>query len=303
MRWYKEIPFLIHHFGFRAMWNITLKPRLLRDYSRDEGILSFLEGVSKNKLDELHSVRILDLRMASEDCNIWVCWFQGEERMPETIKKCHESLHRNKGNHKVILISNDNITDYVALPDWIIRKHEQGVISNPHFSDIIRCYLLWKYGGIWIDAAVFVLNRIEVKKPFDTFKFWEDNSVNLKWGIQYMVADKDFCLFKFAYDYLVEYWRLYDKPVVYLLLDHVFELAYRNNRDIKEIIDEIPLNNEGFHWCRYHFNDKCDTRVYSELIENNQFLSLTWRLPYRLHDENGELTYYGRMLKDFDRPQ
>ena len=55
--------------------------------------------------------------------------------------------------------------------------------------------------------------------------------------------------------------------------------------------------------CRYHFNDKCDTRVYNELIENNQFLSLTWRLPYRLQDENGELTYYGRLLKDFDRPQ
>ena len=301
MRWYKEIPFLMRHFGHRAMWDIALKPRLLRNYSRDEGILSFLERVSKDKLDELHSVRKQELRKASEDCNIWVCWFQGEEKMPETIKKCYESLQRNQGSHNIILISNDNLNDYVTLPDFIISKHDEGIISNPHFSDIIRCYLLWKYGGIWIDAAVFVLNGIEVKRTFDTLKFEKEDSINLKWSIAYMVTDKAFCLFRFAYDYLVEYWQIYDKPIVYLLLDHVFELAYRNNNVIKEIIDEIPLNNEGFHWSRYHFNDKCDDKVYTELIKNNQYLSLTWRLPYRTHDENGELTYYGQLLMDFDR--
>ena len=303
MRWYKEIFYLSWHFGLRAMWDIAIRPRLEKEYSRDEGVLSFLSRVSKDKLDELRSVRKHELRKASEDCTIWVCWFQGEANMPETIKKCHESLRRNKGNHNIILISNENLNDYVSLPDFIISKHDKGIISNPHFSDIIRCYLLWRYGGIWIDAAVFVLNGIEVKKPFDTFKFEEDNSINLKWGIQYMVTDKDFCLFKFAYDYLVEYWRLYDKPIVYLLLDHVLELAYRNNTVIKKIIDEIPLNNEGFHWSRYHFNDKCEPRVYNELIKNNQFLSLTWRLPYRIHNENGQLTYYGQLMKDFDRPQ
>lgn len=303
MRWYKEILYLSWHFGLRAMWEIALKPRLLRHYSRDEGILSFLGRISKDKLDELHSVREQELRKVSDDCIIWVCWFQGEEKMPETIKKCYDSLHRNKGNHSVVIISNDNLDDYVALPEWIVIKHDQGIISNPHFSDIIRCYLLWKYGGIWIDAAVFVLKTIEVKKVFDTLKFENENSINLKWGIQYMVTDKGFSLYGFAYDFLVEYWRTFNKPIVYLLLDHVFELAYRNNKEIKKIIDEIPLNNEGFHWSRYHFNDKCDLQVYEELIKNNQFLSLTWRLPYRIHDENGELTYYGQLLKDFDRPQ
>ncbi len=306
MRWYKEIPFLIRHFGFRAMWNIAFRSRLDSNYSRDHAILSVMERGFENELALLLNTQTRTLNLLNSNDFIWVCWMQGEDKMPETIATCYKSLLRNKGSYNVQLISYSNYRKYVDLPDYIVTKHEAGVISNTHFSDVIRCYLLWKYGGIWIDAALFVTkvvdyNGITFSSP--KMAFDSSNSINLKWTVGCLAAGKNFLLFEFAYKYLFAYWRKYDTPIVYLLLDHVFELAYLNNDTVKMVIDGVPLNNEGLHWCRYHFNDKCDTRVYNELIENNQFLSLTWRLPYRLQDENGELTYYGRLLKDFDRPQ
>lgn len=306
MRWYKEIPFLTRHFGFRAMWDIAVRSRLDRYYSRDYAILSVMKRAFESEMGLLSNSQTRALCQLNSTDVIWVCWMQGEDNMPETIATCYKSLLRNKGDYNVRLITDSNFREYADLPDDIISKHEVGLISNTHFADVIRCYLLWKYGGIWIDAALFVTkevdyNRITFSSP--KMAFDSSNSINLKWTVGCLAAGKNFLLFEFAYKYLLAYWRKYDTPIVYLLLDHVFELAYLNNDTVKMVIDGVPLNNEGLHWCRYHFNDKCDTRVYNELIENNQFLSLTWRLPYRLQDENGELTYYGRLLKDFDKPQ
>lgn len=305
MHWYEEIAFLKRYFGFRAMWNISIRSRIDRNYSRDKAILSVMGRGFDNEMDLLSNGKTQILNKQHLADVIWVCWLQGEDKMPETISACYKSLLRNKGDNSVKLITYSNYAEYVNLPDYIITKHKSGLISNTHFADVIRCFLLWKYGGIWIDAALFVIKEIDYNgTTFSSPKFAYDSSVsiNLKWTVGCLASVKDFLLFEFAYKYLLAYWRKYDKPIDYLLLDHVFELAYLNNFMIKTVIDKVPLNNQGLHWCRYHFNDKCDPMVYNELIENNQFLSLTWRIPYRTHDENGQLTYYGQLLKDFDRP-
>ena len=306
MRWYKEIPFLMRHFGLRAMWDVSVRSRVDRSCSRDQAVLSVMKrglGSEMELLSKNHSKAPNELDSTD---TVWVCWLQGEDNLPETIATCYKSLLRNKGSYNVKLITYSNYGEYVDLPDYIVTKHEAGVISNTHFSDVIRCYLLWKYGGIWIDAALFVTKEVDYKgTTFSSPKMAYDSkqSINLKWTVGCLASGKDFILFEFAYKFLLAYWKKYNRPIVYLLLDHVFELAYQNSDEIKTVIDNVPLNNEGLHWSRYHFNDKCDFQVYEELIKNNQFLSLTWRLHYRTYDENGQLTYYGQLLKDFDRPQ
>ncbi len=302
MRWYKEIFFFAWHFGLRAMWEIAICPRLFKSQARSNGILSFLERVSKARMNELRLKTLKqELGGLSEECNIWVCWLQGEANMPSTIKKCYDSLLRNKGRHKVILITYDNLNDYVSLPEHIISKHDNGIISNTHFSDIIRCHLLWKYGGIWIDAALYVLKEVGFHKiGFFSPKFTNEDFINQKWTVGCLASIPEFYLFQFAYRFLIDYWRIYNKPIVYLLLDYVFELAYRNNSDIKRIIDEIPLNNTDLHRSRYLFNEKCDENVFQQLIQNNTFLSLTWRFNYDTITKDGALTYYGRLLQEFE---
>jgi len=301
MRWYKEIFYIAWHFGIRAMWEVAIGPRLFKSRKRSEGILSFLERVSKARMDELRVNTQHELGTLPRDCNIWVCWLQGEAKMPEAIKRCYDSLLRNKGNHSVVLITNENLSDYVSLPNHIIIKHDKGIISNTHFSDIVRCYLLWKYGGIWIDAALYVLKEVCFHDiGFFTPKFTNEDLINQKWTVGCLASNQGFYFFEFAYCFLIDYWRLYNKPIDYLLLDYVFELAYRNNSDIKRIIDEVPLNNIDLHSSRYLFNDRCDESVFQQMIHDNTFLSLTWRFKYETKTEDGELTYYGRLLQEFE---
>ena len=39
---------------------------------------------------------------------IWVCWWQGEKKMPDIVKVCYSSICRHADNHPVILITEKN---------------------------------------------------------------------------------------------------------------------------------------------------------------------------------------------------
>ncbi|HGG8842291.1 TPA: capsular polysaccharide synthesis protein, partial [Enterobacter soli] len=47
---------------------------------------------------------------------IWICWFQGLESAPELVKRCIESVQRNTPDAQVVILTDDNIPDYLSLP-------------------------------------------------------------------------------------------------------------------------------------------------------------------------------------------
>ena len=86
---------------------------------------------------------------------IWVCWWQGLDNAPLLVKKCVKSIKKNAGNHKVILLTEENYKDYVTIPKWIEKKREQGIITRTNYSDLLRLSLLAEHGGMWLDATFF----------------------------------------------------------------------------------------------------------------------------------------------------
>lgn len=91
---------------------------------------------------------------------IWVLWLQGFEYAPEIVKVCVQSLKNVVGKtEKIFLLDENNLFDYIDLPKYIIKKWKEGIISNTHLSDLIRIQLLNMYGGIWIDATVYITSN------------------------------------------------------------------------------------------------------------------------------------------------
>ena len=89
---------------------------------------------------------------------IWQYWGQGitEDVIPEFIKLCFDSVDRYKGDYEVIRISDETLNEYVDLPQEIIEKYRGGIMSATHFTDLIRVALLSVYGGVWLDATIFL---------------------------------------------------------------------------------------------------------------------------------------------------
>jgi hypothetical protein len=78
------------------------------------------------------------------------------EYAPDMVKACYNSARRNTAGHRIIVITYESLNKYVALPEYIIERHKAGQITATHFSDILRVYLVYVYGGVWVDATVFL---------------------------------------------------------------------------------------------------------------------------------------------------
>ena len=57
---------------------------------------------------------------------------------------------------KVVILNKENISKYIQIPQFTYEKLKSGIISIPHFADIIRTKLLYEYGGIWMDATLYM---------------------------------------------------------------------------------------------------------------------------------------------------
>ena len=92
---------------------------------------------------------------------VWVCWFQGiDNNTPTVVKRCIQSMYDNLKQEEIILLTDENFPNYVSLPDFIMKKYKDGIITKTHMTDILRLELLIKYGGIWIDSTVLCTGEI-----------------------------------------------------------------------------------------------------------------------------------------------
>lgn len=143
----------------------------------------------------------------------------------------------------------NNISDYLTLPKYILKKVNKGKITVTHFSDILRAGLLFNYGGIWIDSTCYII-KDEFDKithySFYTQKY-KPNISNFfnegKWSGFFMGAGKNNPFEYFLYNIFLSYWKKYDTLVDYFLIDIFISIGYENINLIKEMIDKVPYNN------------------------------------------------------------
>ncbi len=176
---------------------------------------------------------------------IWIYWNSGIETAPILIRKCFESLKNNFPDKNIIALSDDNLKDYIVLPDYIINKYKKGKIGRAHFSDIIRISLLEKYGGCWLDSTVyctsndlpdFIFNsKLFVYKKMNLDRSDKDYLVASSWLIS---SCKDNNIIVSVRDLLYKYWRKHNKLLDYYLFHIIFQLVTEHYIDEFE---EVPF--------------------------------------------------------------
>lgn len=171
---------------------------------------------------------------------IWVCWLQGMETAPLLVQRCYSSLQENLINREVRVVTSDNLYEYVDFPDFILEKWKKGIITNTHFSDLLRLEILIKYGGLWVDSTVlctgndipeYILNSelffYQILKPGR-----DGHAIGLSsWLISSCTNNKILLVTR---DLLYDYWKKKSFLVDYYLLHTFMEIVlefYPNERD------------------------------------------------------------------------
>lgn len=237
-----------------------------------------------------------------KDSVIWVYW-NDISTMPLMVEKCIERIRKNSNGHKVVIVSEDTVSDYLQLDEVVSRKYKEGKISRTHFCDIIRISLLYHYGGVWMDCTLLLtqpLPDIVTSSDFYTNRQnkWDYNSVSGgRWSTFFIACHKSNLMMKATLDVFVEYWHRYDDMVDYVWMDYIFNLLYDNIPSIKEMIDAVPENNPDIWIMQTKITTPFSKEEFESLLaDKNRFLyKFSYKdskdVPFR--DENGHVTLMG----------
>lgn len=245
----------------------------------------------------------------SSDRNIWICWFQGEGEMPEIVQTCIASVKKNcPVDVKVNIITVDNIFQYVNFPEHILKKVFKGQITLTHFSDMLRFELLSRYGGLWIDATVFVGKKIAPElfdKPLYSIQYprGEEAGRNDFYGaltsflIGGTINSTSQLLFEFILEFFYKYWERYNILLDWHLINLVYALAYRNIPEVRLLIDQIGPSDNQVQVLSQIANDAYDKETWDNLMCSQCFHKMNWRKKYQDKTESGKETVYYMMKK------
>lgn len=202
---------------------------------------------------------------------IWQYWAQGYVDIPETVRKCLESVDRFAGDYQVIRLSDDNLEEYLDIPDFIEKK--RGCYSRAHFADLLRLMLLSAYGGIWMDATLFLSGPIPVQYAgCDFFVFRRDPAEpNIRyWRNTYayyfgwakgfrvnmlnsfIVAKKGNGTIKDLTNLMLLWWQRHDALPDYFFFQILFDV-YNCKENLPLVSDTLPhylqqsINDPGFN--------------------------------------------------------
>lgn len=265
-------------FGVIPAFNIVWMQFFKTVEYKHKYILSYLERHYSNVINNKKYVE-QNLNSIPADC-VWVCWFQGEDSMPETIQCCFESIKKYSGGREVHLITSANYSQFVSLPNYIVEKVHNGIISLTHFSDIIRCNLLADYGGIYIDAGLLLTDELLVPElPFFSVKLHKpENDCSFvseyRWLAGFMGGVKGNALHSFMRDFFNEYWKERNMLIDYFMVDYIIATAYNNIPSVKKMIDDVPYNNEDIYYI--------GNNLFAPVIENELSVVLRRTRVFRI---------------------
>lgn len=251
----------------------------------------YLKAHESDKLEKKHSNKV------------WIMWLQGIENAPEVVKCCYQSIEKHLSNSKeIVVITEENYSDYITFPDYIVEKYKKGIITKTHFSDLVRLELLANYGGTWIDGTVLCTNNpYECNMDymleddlfvFQTLKPGKDGHANVM-SSWFMTACSNNEIILLTRALLYEYWQKKNYLMDYFLLHHMFQFALEQYPEVWNKV--VPFSNSIPHILLLRFFEKYDEEMWNKVQHMTCFHKLSYKFePSQLEIEG---TYYRAIVQ------
>ena len=210
---------------------------------------------------------------------IWMCWFQGEEQAPVIVKKCISSVKKHAKDWNIVILDSNNYHKYANIPSIFVEKWKNGIISNTHFSDILRFEILAEHGGLWMDATCLLTDDIPeyiTRYSFFTFKSEQRHTDSVKLSSWFMFSYKNNNVLKCTLKLEELYWKHSNKLDDYYLIHILFNVALNTNiglwNDMPDLYDIDP------HTLFFSLNNKFNEEKFKIALTKSFVHKLTYKI-------------------------
>ncbi len=238
---------------------------------------------------------------------VWVMWWQVTD-IPMFVQR-NITLMRERLNKRVIVLNQENLSDFLQIPEDIIERLDKHQISYQTFSDYIRMKILFEYGGVWLDSTIYVgehdnfLNQLNfADHALITVKGIQDFGNKFipkgRWVIYCIGGHSGQMLFKFVDDCLSYYIENDIATPDYFLTDYLFDIAYKNNiGGFYEKLQKVPSNNVNCEKLAPLMNRKFDESVLKQITRNTSVFKLSNKISYRSRTTDQKKTFYSYLYE------
>ena len=271
------------HLG-NALWRPHLERRRCRSAVTRKALLQYLQPYGP-------LVRTVPADPPVEDGprRIFSLWLQGEAEAPPLVKACFASI-RTHCPEELVVLDADSLWDWIQLPDYVVEKWKSGRMRAAHFADICRIELLYRYGGVWMDATDYV------DQPFPNWLWAQDFFVYLSGNTQrgshsfiqncFIRGARGNYLLKVWREAVLSYWKEENTAIDYFVHQVLFLLCVENNPQAAALFAAMPRHDQDpthVLWFQ-HVDDPYDPARWKEicapaLFQKTDYKSLRARQP------------------------
>ena len=200
--------------------------------------------------------------------NIFFFWWDGVDHAPSVVKMNAKNLLKLYGSdYNVIFVDKKNYSSIVKIPNTLLSLFMSQKITIQTFSDILRCCLISKLGGVWIDSTVYLPSRIDFDtylKKYDYFTlatkqnndFLSYKGKNSLWSSFLIGAGKGNTIFKKMLKLYENYFSLHSEKPPYFIIDMFLMLlsVYNCYENCQERFGKENLISGDFSYLSNHFS-------------------------------------------------
>lgn len=226
---------------------------------------------------------------------IWIYWKQGIENAPDIVKVCIESVKNNIAGD-IYIIDDLNLHRYVTFPVYIDERIKNNTISTAAFSDILRFTLLEHFGGTWIDATVFLTDKLPNYITNSKLFAFRDGAGLIKnpalMSVWLLHAERGNQVIREARNICFEYWKYHNSVIEYLLPYIILTTLLEMH---PEEYENIPYANSDYNFMLLKSLDK---KYNSSEYEHIKLMTNVHKLSYKLKSEvlDDEDNFYHKLV-------
>lgn len=234
---------------------------------------------------------------------IWQYWHQGRENAPLLIQKCFESVEKFESDKKINVLSFATIKDYVELPQKYYDLLNSGKIPIAIFSDILRLYLLEKFGGCWIDTTIYLTDKIpQAVWDSDFCTVQKDPHTDLqenKMSCYFIRAKKESANLQAIKRAIESYWNENDFLINYFMFEHLSTILSDKTPELKAEWDKMPyLNAESAGELQKILFEDFNQKDWDKIIKETCIHKLSYKNLKKKTDGKSYCDYILKNLQD-----
>ncbi len=227
---------------------------------------------------------------------IFIYWNSSFENAPEVCKRCLETWKYHNPDWNIIELNDKNIIEYIDIKEYIPDIDKKN-IAKTALSDIIRIFLLKKYGGIWCDSTVFCMKPLNnwlneyIKEGFFAFNNPGGERMLSSW---FLYSEKNNYITQKWFEYTVNYWNNNNHVSGYYWFHDLFKNIYINDDEFKNQWNNVPkisadiphyiLNNNMLNNLTENIKNHIDNK-------KSPMYKITYKYDINHYKENSSLFY------------